>query len=234
MRKDTVTALLAVVVFTAVLGILYPLAITGVSRLTMGDRAAGSLVEHDGRTVGSRLIGQDFRRPAVDAAGDPIEDAAGEPVLVADPRYFQSRPSVTGYAADATAFSNRGPNGVDTRDAIVAELAAYLKLERPFSPGLTARDVPVDAVTDSASGVDPQISVANARIQSRRVAASRRLPEARVRELVDTHTAVRALGVLGEPAVDVLALNLALDREPAPRAAAPSADRTTTDPEALR
>lgn len=232
MRKDTITALLAVVVFTAMLGILYPLAITGVSQLTMGDRADGSIVERDGRPVGSRLIGQDFRRPVVDADGTPAEDADGEPVLAADPRYFQSRPSVTGYAADATAFSNRGPNSVDTRDAIAAELAAYLERERPFAAGLTARDVPVDAVTDSASGVDPQISVANARIQSRRVAASRRLPLARVRELVDAHTAGRTLGVLGEPAVDVLELNLALDRESAPRAAT---DRPNTpNPEALR
>lgn len=211
MRKDVLTSLLAVAVLTLLLGLAYPLAVTGVAQLTMRAQANGSLVEHDGRTVGSRLIAQGFRRPALDAAGQPKTDADGEPVLVADERYFQPRPSATGYAADATAFSNLGPNGVDTRDAIRTHIDAYLALERRFVPTLDAGRVPVDAATTSGSNVDPQISVANARIQAHRIAAVRGLPLERVRHLIDDHTHGRSLGVLGEPGVDVLALNLALD-----------------------
>lgn len=211
MRKDAITAVIAVLAFTVILGLLYPLAITGISQVAMPDRANGSIVRQDGRAVGSSLIGQDFRRPAVDADGSAKKDADGNPVLVADPRYFQSRPSVTGYSANATYFSNHAPNSTDTKDAIAGYAAAYLALERPYDPGLTIRTIPVDAVTDSASGVDPQISVANARIQARRVAAVRRLPLARVLAAVDDHTSGRGLGVLGDPAVDVLQLNLSLD-----------------------
>lgn len=220
MRKDALTSLLAVAVFTLLLGLAYPLAVTGVSQLTMRDNADGSLVERDGRTVGSRLIAQDFRRPALDATGAPKLDGDGEPVLVADERYFQPRPSATGYAADATAFSNLGPNGVDTRDAIRARIGAYLALERRFVPGLDAGRIPVDAATSSGSNVDPQISVANARIQAHRIAAVRGLPLGRVRGLIDDHTRGRALGVLGEPGVDVLALNLALDGLSTPKTGA--------------
>lgn len=225
MRKDAVTSLLAVVVLTALLGGLYPLLVTGVAQVAMPDRANGSVLERDGRAVGSSLIGQDFRRPATTPDGTPQEDADGEPVLVADPRYFQSRPSVTGYAPDATSFSNRGPNGRDTKEAIDANVAAYLALERPYDPGLTVARIPVDAVTDSASGVDPHISVANARIQARRVAAVRRLPLVRVLGAVADHTAGRGLGVTGEPGVNVLELNLALDGS-GTRAVAGSAVRT--------
>lgn len=220
MRKDALTSLLAVAVFTLLLGLAYPLAVTGVSQLTMRDRANGSLVERDGRTVGSRLIAQDFRRPALDAAGEPKLDADGAPVLVADERYFQPRPSATGYAADATAFSNLGPNGVDTRDAIRGRIDDYLALERRFVPGLDAKRIPVDAATASGSNVDPWISVANARIQAHRVAAVRGLPPERVRDLIDDHTRGRTLGVLGEPGVDVLALNLALDGLSTPKTGA--------------
>jgi K+-transporting ATPase ATPase C chain len=211
MRKDAITSLIAVVALTVLLGLVYPLAVTGVSQLTMGGRADGSIVQRGGKAVGSTLIGQDFRRQAVDARGKPRVDADGEPVLVADPRYFQSRPSVTGYAADATYFGNLGPNSTDARDAFRANLDAYLALERPYDRGLTASRVPVDAVTDSASGVDPHVSVANARIQARRVAAVRRLPLARVLHAVDDATDGRALGLLGEPGVNVLRLNLAVD-----------------------
>lgn len=217
MRKDALTSLLALAVFTLLLGLAYPLAVTGVSQLTMRDRANGSLVERDGRTVGSRLIAQDFRRPALDAAGEPKLDADGAAVLVADERYFQPRPSATGYAADATAFSNLGPNGVDTRDAIRGRIDDYLALERRFVPGLDATRIPVDAATASGSNVDPWISVANARIQAHRVAAVRGLPPERVRDLIDDHTRGRTLGVLGEPGVDVLALNLALEKTGAAR-----------------
>jgi K+-transporting ATPase ATPase C chain len=146
----------------------------------------------DGRFVGSRLIGQDFK---------------------ADPRYFQARPSTaTSYNPAATAFTNLGPNSHKARDAFASSLHRYLALERRFDPGLNARDVPVDAVTSSASGVDPHISQANAAIQAHRVASVRRLPLATVARLIARHTDGRFLGVIGEPGVNVLELNLALDR----------------------
>lgn len=211
MRKDAISALLAVAVMTVLLGVVYPLVVTGIGRLTMPGRSAGSLVSRDGRVVGSRLIGQAFRRPARSAQGPLLVGPRGDPVLVADPRYFQPRPSFTDYAANATAFSNRGPNARDTRVALAGYLRTYLDRERRYVPRLTARDVPVDAVTDSGSGVDPHVSPANARIQARRVAAERGVPLAGMLDLVDRHTAGRDLGVLGEPRVNVLELNLALD-----------------------
>ncbi|MEV4420680.1 potassium-transporting ATPase subunit C [Patulibacter sp. NPDC049589] len=226
MRKDAITSLLAVVVLTVLLGLAYPLLVTGLSQATMPGRANGSVVERDGKAVGSTLIGQDFRRQATNPDGSPKKDADGEPVLVADPRYFQSRPSVTGYSANATYFSNRGPNGQDTKEAIDGYVAAYLALERPYDPGLTVGRIPVDAVTDSASGVDPQISQANARIQARRVAKVRGLPLDRVLAAVDDHTSGRGLGVLGEPGVNVLQLNLALDGMRGTTASAGPADAT--------
>jgi K+-transporting ATPase ATPase C chain len=227
MRKDAITSLLAVVVLTVLLGVAYPLLVTGVSQVAMPDRANGSVVERGGRAVGSTLIGQDFRRAAVGPDGKPKLDADGEPVLVADPRYFQSRPSVTGYAPNATYFSNLGPNGRDTKEAIDANVAAYLDLERPYDPGLVVARIPVDAVTDSASGVDPQISQANARIQARRVAKVRGLPLDRVLRAVSQNTAGRALGVLGEPGVNVLQLNLALDGMRGSVASRPGGTTTT-------
>lgn len=213
MRKDVITSLLAVVTFTVLLGIAYPLVVTGLSQVLMENKANGSQITQNGKVVGSKLIAQDFRRPLLGADGKPKLDADGAPVLVADKRYFQPRPSVTGYAANATAFSNLGPNSVDTRDATKANLDAYLALERPFDRTLVADRVPADAATYSASGVDPRISVENARIQAHRIATVRGLPLARVRTLIDEHTGGRDLGVLGEPGVDVLSLNLALDRE---------------------
>jgi K+-transporting ATPase ATPase C chain len=234
MRKDAITSLLAVVVLTVLLGVAYPLLVTGVSQVAMPDRANGSVVERGGKAVGSTLIGQDFRRAAVDADGKPKLDADGEPVLVADPRYFQSRPSVTGYAPNATFFSNLGPNGEDTKEAIDANVAAYLELERPYDPGLTRRTIPVDAVTDSASGIDPHVSQANARIQARRVARVRGLSLDRVLAAVDDHTAGRALGLLGEPGVNVLELNLALDGMGGTVASHPSGTTSTTKTEGTR
>ncbi|MDX8151767.1 potassium-transporting ATPase subunit C [Patulibacter brassicae] len=225
MRKDALSAVLAIALLTVVLGLLYPLAVTGVSQLTMPGRADGSLVHRDGRTVGSALLAQDLRRPVANPDGSPRLDEDGEPVTVPDPRWFQPRPSVTGWSGSATSFSNAGPNAVATRDALVSYRDAYLALERPYSPRLRAADVPVDAATDSASGVDPTISVANARIQARRIAAVRRLPLDRVLVLVADHVDGRDLGVLGEPGVNVLRLNLALDR----LAPAATATTTTTD-----
>ena len=192
MRRDLTTSLLAVIVLTVALGIFYPLAITGISQVIFPGKASGSKLSENGRVVGSSLIGQDFRgRPA----------------------YFQSRPSVTGYSGDVTYFSNLGPNSVEAREAVRRNLAAYLAREKPYDHGLSKDQVPVDAVTESASGVDPHISQANAWIQAHRIAAFRRLPLARVDDLISAHTDGRSLGLLGEPGVNVLQLNIALDKE---------------------
>ena len=191
MKRDLTTSLIAVVVLTIVLGLAYPLAVTGIAQLVFPGKANGSKVSLNGRTVGSSLIGQDFK---------------------GKPAYFQSRPSATEYAADATFFANVGPNSVEGREEVRENLAAYLKLNKPYDKSLSVDQVPVDAVTNSASGVDPQISEANARIQAPRVAAVRGLSLAKVEELISARTDGRSLGVLGEPGVNVLELNLALDQ----------------------
>jgi K+-transporting ATPase ATPase C chain len=212
-RKDIVRSLVAIVLLTAGFGLAYPLVMTGVAQVAFPDQANGSQVERDGEVVGSRLIGQDFRRPALDDNGQPKLDEEGSPVLEADPNWFQSRPSQSDYSANVTFFNNLGPNQQDLADQVKANLDAYLALERAYNPGLTAAGVPVDAVTASASGVDPHISVANARLQANRIAAVRRAPRDRVLTLIRRHTDGRALGLLGEPGVNVLQLNLALDEE---------------------
>jgi K+-transporting ATPase ATPase C chain len=189
MRKDLISSFVAVVALTVLLGLAYPLVITGVSQVVFPGRADGSQIKQNGKVIGSRLIGQDFSK---------------------DPGLFQSRPSATGYNPAGTAFSNLGPNASDLKDAIVKNAAAYLKRERPFNPGLTRAGIPPDAVQTSASGVDPQISVANARIQAGRVAARNRLPKAKVLDLVEANTDDRSLGLFGEPGVNVLDLNLAI------------------------
>jgi K+-transporting ATPase ATPase C chain len=213
MRRDLLTASLAVVVLTVLLGIGYPLAMTGASQVLFPQKAEGSKVSLDGRPIGSHLIGQDFRRPVNGANGKPTLDADGNPVLEADPKYFQSRPSADGYNPSGTAFSNLGPNSADLLAAIRANADAYLGLEGRYVPGLTHADVPPDAVMTSGSGLDPHISVDNARIQAHRIGAVRNLPLARVLALIDDHTDGRDIGVMGDPGVNVLDLNLALDRE---------------------
>jgi K+-transporting ATPase ATPase C chain len=212
MRRDLVSSLLAIVAITAVFGLGYPLVVTGVSQVAFHGRANGSKIERDGNLVGSRLLAQDFRKPVLDANGKPKVDADGNPVLAPDPSYFQPRPSTsTNYNPAATAFTNLGPNSKDARDTFKANLDGYLGLERRYDAGLTAARVPVDAVTSSASGVDPHISEANAAIQAHRIASVRRLPLAQVQKLIADNTDGRFLGVLGEPGVNVLELNLALD-----------------------
>jgi K+-transporting ATPase ATPase C chain len=192
MKKDLLTGLIAVVVMTVFLGLVYPLTIAGISQVVFPGQADGSLVRVDGRVVGSSLIGQDFK---------------------GDPAYFQSRPSATGYSGNVTYFGNAAPNSVEAREEVREYMKAYLQLEKPFDPSLTSADIPVDAVTQSASGVDPHISEASARIQAHRVAAVRHLPLAQVEELISAHTDGRFLGLLGEPGVNVLELNIALDKE---------------------
>lgn len=209
--REIRAAVVAVVGFTILLGLAYPLVVTGLGGLLFPGAAGGSRVSAGGHEVGSRLIGQGFTRPVLGRNGRPKRDSDGNPVLVADRRYFQSRPSATGYSADATAFSNLGPNSTELRGRLERNAAAYLALERPYDHALTRAGVPGDAVFTSGSNVDPQISTANARIQAHRVAAVRRLPLAEVLAQVREHTDGRGLGVLGEPAVNVLELNLALD-----------------------
>ena len=213
MRRDIVGSVVAIVVLTIGFGLVYPLVMTGVAQVTFHDQANGSQVKRNGTVVGSSLIGQDFRRPVLDKNGNPKLDTDGNPVLEADPVWFQSRPSQSGYSANVTFFSNLGPNQKDLADQVKANLEVYLAREGPYSPGLTAAGVPVDAITDSASGVDPHISAANARIQANRIAAVRKASLDRVLALVRQQTDGRALGVLGEPGVNVLELNLAVDKE---------------------
>jgi K+-transporting ATPase ATPase C chain len=192
LRKDLITGTIAILAMTLALGVAYPLATTGVAQVLFPNSSNGSRIEENGRVVGSKLIGQDFRGL---------------------PRYFQGRPSATEYSGDVTFFNNLGPNDRELSESMAEQLDAYLKRERPFDPGLTAADVPVDAVSTSASGVDPQISEANAEIQAHRVASVRRLPLERVMELVSDNTEGRFAGLFGEPGVNVLKLNLALDEE---------------------
>jgi K+-transporting ATPase ATPase C chain len=180
-------ALLVMVVFTVLLGLVYPLVVTVIGQVAFGDEADGSLIEIDGEVVGSSLLGQNFVAP----------------------EYFQSRPSAAGagYDASASSGSNLGPTNEEFLDTVAQRVADYREAN-----GLASdTPVPVDAVTASGSGLDPAISVANARLQAPRVAAERGLELAEVLALVDQHTTGRAFGVLGEPAVQVLPLNLALD-----------------------
>jgi potassium-transporting ATPase KdpC subunit len=189
--KELRTGLIAAVAMTIVLGLLYPLVVTGISQVLFPGAANGSKVSFDGRTVGSRLIGQEFKGKA----------------------YFHSRPSATGYSGDATFFANVGPNSKEGREEVRENLAAYIKQNKPWDKGLTKADVPVDAVTNSASGVDPQISEANAWIQAHRVAAVRGLPLEEVKALIADATEGRGLGGFGVSGVNVLKLNIALEEE---------------------
>ncbi|MEZ4361912.1 MAG: potassium-transporting ATPase subunit KdpC [Kofleriaceae bacterium] len=181
------TSLLALL--TLLTGVVYPLVVTGAAQLAFPDEANGSLVEVGDRVVGSRLIGQAFD----------------------DDRYFWGRPSATRvvpYDAAASAASNLGP----TNPALLARVRARVDALRAAHPDRAGAPVPADLVTASASGLDPHISPAAALYQVQRVARARGLPEPRVRELVRAHLEGRTLGLFGEPRVNVLLLNLALDR----------------------
>jgi potassium-transporting ATPase KdpC subunit len=199
-RRQLVAALITLVIFTVLLGVGYPLLTTAIAQVAFNNKADGSLVTANGKTVGSKLIGQSF----TDARGRPIR------------KYFQSRPSAaTGVAGKTTAGydptlssgSNYGPTDSKFLALVAARVRAYRRLNG-LGPDVK---VPVDAVTASASGLDPDISVANAQLQAARVARARGMPLAQVRRLIDAHTAGRTLGFLGEQTVNVLELNLALD-----------------------
>jgi K+-transporting ATPase ATPase C chain len=184
-------SLIAVVLATVFFGFAYPGLMTGFAQLAFGDKADGSLIEVDGRVVGSRLAAQAFTQP----------------------EYFHPRPSAVDYNAAGTSFANLGPTNPDLAAAVDERIQGIVDLESPYNPGLTAADIPVDAVTTSASGIDPHISPANARLQSARIAELRGLPLERVQELIEDATDGRFIGFWGEPGVNVLDLNLALDRE---------------------
>jgi potassium-transporting ATPase KdpC subunit len=207
LTRELTTAFAAIVALTVVLGVAYPLVMTGISQVVFPNKANGSQVETGGKVVGSRLIAKPF---VLDTGK---KDSDGNPITKPDPKYFQPRPSQTDHNGAGTFFSNRGPNSAVGRFFYRDALASYLALERPYDRGLTAARVPVDAVTTSGSGVDPDISKANALIQARRIAAVRRLPPARVQQRIADNTDGRFLGVIGEPGVNVLELNLALDKE---------------------
>jgi potassium-transporting ATPase KdpC subunit len=214
MKRDIVTSAIGIVVLTILLGLVYPLAITGIGQLAFPGNANGQRIYVNGKLVGSRIIGQNFGTPVLEKDGKPKE-VKGAVVTEPDTRYFQSRPSATEGGADnaaASTFSNKGPNSVKTREADEENIKAYLELNRPYDPALTVAKIPVDAVNTSASGLDPEISQANAWIQAHRVAALRHLPLATVNGLISKYTSGRGLGFSGEEGVNVLELNLALDR----------------------
>jgi K+-transporting ATPase ATPase C chain len=215
LKKDIITSAIGILVLTLLLGILYPLFITGVSQVAFPGNSNGQLVHVGGKLVGSKLIGQNFGDVVVNKKTGKVEMVNGNPVTTPDPRYFQTRPSGTTPAdnAAASAFANYGPNSTVTEQALASNIKAYIALNGPYYPGgLTAAKVPVDAADTSASGIDPDISVANAHIQAHRIAAVRHLPLAEVSALVSKYTGGRGLGFSGEPTVNVLELNLALNR----------------------
>ncbi len=187
MTKMIRTAVMLLLLFTILTGVIYPLAVTGISRAVFPHQANGSIITKDGKPVGSELIGQQFD----------------------DPKYFWGRPSATTpfpYNGGSSSGSNLGPNNPDLLKAVEARAQAL----RDADPANTAM-IPVDLVTASGSGLDPHISPAAAKYQAARVARNRGLDEAKVLALVAAYTEGRQFGIFGEPVVDVLRLNLALD-----------------------
>jgi K+-transporting ATPase ATPase C chain len=184
MKKNLVTSVLMTIATTVLLGIIYPLAVTGLSQLLFPKKANGQFIEANGKIVGSRIIGQAFSSPG----------------------YFHSRPSAAGNGYDATASngSQWGPTNQKLVDRVKGDVAAA-QAENPGTP------IPIDLVTASASGLDPEISPASAVFQIPRIAKARGISEKQMRELVAKHTENRQLGFLGEPRVNVLELNLSLD-----------------------
>ncbi len=213
MRAQLLAAVRTVVVFSLLLGIAYPLVVTGLSQLAFDGEADGSLIRRDGEVVGSEMLGQTFSSPEYfhgrpSAAGG---GASGSELDVLDEAGVPTGETVLASADDistaASGASNLGPTNEELLATIGERIVEYRDVNGLSDDTL----VPVDAVTASASGVDPHISLANARLQAERVADERGLPTAEVLDLVEDHTAGRSLGFLGEKGVNVLELNLALD-----------------------
>jgi K+-transporting ATPase ATPase C chain len=190
-RTNILRSAIVIVASTLMLGFVYPAVMVAIGQIAFSHQANGSLIQRDGRTVGSKLAAQAFNGP----------------------RYFHPRPSAVAYNADGTSFSNLGPNSKALAKLVHERVGKIMQLERPYNPGLKVGDIPVDAVTASGSGIDPDVSKAYAELQAPRIAAVRRLPLATVEKLISDHVDGRSLGFLGEPGVNVLELNLALDQE---------------------
>jgi len=182
MKKNLITAVLMTIATTILLGVIYPLVVTGLAEVIFPGKANGQLIESNGKVIGSRILGQAF-------TGDG---------------YFHSRPSAVSYDPTNSNGSQLGPTNQKLIDRVTGDVAA-LNAENPGTP------IPVDMVTTSASGLDPEITPAAAAFQIRRVATARRAPESDISRLVEEHTVGRTFGLLGEPRVNVLELNLALD-----------------------
>ncbi|TCN42146.1 K+-transporting ATPase ATPase C chain [Kribbella orskensis] len=191
----------AMVVLTVLLGVIYPLAMTGVGQILFHGNANGSMIQAGGKDVASDLIGQAYTKQAV-KDGKPEVDADGAPVMVADPLWFQTRPSAVDYDGAGSAASQFGPNNADLLAAVQERRKAVADLE-----GVDPAQVPPDAVTASGSGLDPQISPAYAALQVDRVARERGLDVAKVKQLVEDNTKGRTIGFLGKPTVNVVTLN---------------------------
>jgi len=190
MLRALVASVVTIVLCTVVFGFAYPAVMTAFGQAAFPSQANGSLIRYHGQIVGSTLAAQQFSSPAA----------------------FHERPSATSpaYNAAFTTFSNLGPTNPALAKLVATNAKAVLKLEKPYNPGLTIHQIPVDAVTPSASGIDPDISLAYAQLQAHRVAAVRHLPLATVEQLIHRNTDGRWLGLFGEPGVNVVKLNLAL------------------------
>ena len=185
MRRNLITAVLYTIVTTVIFGLVYPFVVTGIAQVLFKDKANGQLLQQNGQLVGSRIIGQAFTAPG----------------------YFHSRPSAAGNGYDAanSSGSNYAPTNKKLIDRVAGDVTA-LQLDHPNT------DVPIDLVTSSGSGLDPDITPAAAEFQVTRIAQQRHLTESAVRQLIAKHTQGRQLGFLGEPRVNVLTLNLDLDQ----------------------
>ncbi len=195
MIRTIVRATVATLLLAVLTGLLYPLAMTAFAQVVFKGAANGSLVEVNGQPVGSSLIGQEWKGPS----------------------WFYGRPSAVKDDASTSSGSNLGPRSQDLADDIAKRGAAIIALESPYHPGLTIAQIPVDLLTSSGSGLDPNISVEAAQFQAPRIAAQRHLPLDQVLTLIDDHTSAKQLGFLGESRVNVLELNVAL-QEVAPSA----------------
>jgi K+-transporting ATPase ATPase C chain len=190
MMRNVARAIIATVVLAVLTGLVYPLAMTGIAQVAFNSKADGSLVEVDGSAVGSSMIGQQW----------------------SGPQWFYGRPSAIDYDASTSSGSNLGPTNRTLAENIIERAKAIIDLEGPFHPGLETKDIPVELLTTSGSGLDPDITPAAAQFQAARIAAATHLTLDQVLTLIDDHTTSKDLGFLGQTRVNVLELNLALQQ----------------------